>query len=98
MKEQEKESKTEKEDHVDKGSIDNVVTKTLQAKVGITSSSTTTSSTTSANESARPLRFSGRYGVFALGSSAYPNFCAYGKYLDTVLAEVSYLFAKTNTC
>lgn len=33
-------------------------------------------------------RFSGRFGVFALGSSAYPNFCAYGKFLDSVLAEL----------
>lgn len=29
-----------------------------------------------------------RFAVFALGSSAYPNFCAYGKYLDSVLAEL----------
>lgn len=42
-----------------------------------------------ANPSSRASsRFSGRFGVFALGSSAYPNFCAYGKYLDTVLAEL----------
>lgn len=26
--------------------------------------------------------------MFALGSSAYPNFCAFGRYLDTVLAEL----------
>lgn len=29
-----------------------------------------------------------RFAVFALGSSAYPNFCAYGKYLDKVLEEL----------
>lgn len=29
-----------------------------------------------------------RFAVFALGSSAYPNFCAYGKYLDSVLGEL----------
>lgn len=29
-----------------------------------------------------------RFAVFALGSSAYPNFCAYGKYVDTVLGEL----------
>lgn len=78
---EEKEYKTKKED---KGSLKDVVSKALSVKVGNTSSS----STKCANESARPLRFSGRYGVFALGSSAYPNFCAYGKYLDTVLAEL----------
>lgn len=25
------------------------------------------------------------YGVFALGSSAYPNFCAFGRYMDNIL-------------
>lgn len=29
-----------------------------------------------------------RFAVFALGSSAYPNFCAYGKYVDNVLGEL----------
>ena len=29
-----------------------------------------------------------RFAVFALGSSAYPNFCAFGRYLDTVLGEL----------
>lgn len=29
-----------------------------------------------------------RFAVFALGSSAYPNFCAYGKYVDSVLGEL----------
>lgn len=29
-----------------------------------------------------------RFAVFALGSSAYPNFCAYGKYLDSILGEL----------
>ena len=54
-----------------------------------TSTSTPTTSTSANQSSGKPfLRFSGRYGVFALGSSAYPNFCAYGKYLDTVLAEL----------
>lgn len=26
--------------------------------------------------------------MFALGSSAYPNFCAFGKYVDNLLAEL----------
>lgn len=26
--------------------------------------------------------------MFALGSSAYPNFCAFGKYLDNLLIEL----------
>jgi len=26
--------------------------------------------------------------VFALGSSAYPNFCAFGKYVDNLLGEL----------
>ncbi|XP_041378542.1 nitric oxide synthase-like protein [Gigantopelta aegis] len=30
-----------------------------------------------------------RYSVFALGSRAYPNFCAFGHYLDNVLHELS---------
>lgn len=29
-----------------------------------------------------------RFSVFALGSSAYPNFCAFGRYIDNVLAEL----------
>lgn len=29
-----------------------------------------------------------RFGVFALGSSAYPNFCAFGRYLDTMLDDL----------
>lgn len=29
-----------------------------------------------------------RYAVFALGSSAYPNFCAFGRYIDTILADL----------
>ncbi|XP_038108914.1 nitric oxide synthase isoform X1 [Culex quinquefasciatus] len=29
-----------------------------------------------------------RFAVFALGSSAYPNFCAYGKYIDNILDEL----------
>ncbi|XP_055642693.1 nitric oxide synthase isoform X2 [Toxorhynchites rutilus septentrionalis] len=29
-----------------------------------------------------------RFAVFALGSSAYPNFCAYGKYIDNILGEL----------
>ena len=29
-----------------------------------------------------------RFAVFALGSSAYPNFCAFGKYVDNLLLEL----------
>ncbi|XP_064460172.1 nitric oxide synthase-like protein isoform X2 [Ornithodoros turicata] len=29
-----------------------------------------------------------RYAVFGLGSSAYPNFCAYGKYVDKILGDL----------
>lgn len=29
-----------------------------------------------------------RFAVFALGSSAYPNFCAYGKYVDNALGDL----------
>lgn len=29
-----------------------------------------------------------RFAVFALGSSAYPNFCAFGKYIDNILGEL----------
>lgn len=29
-----------------------------------------------------------RFAVFGLGSSAYPNFCAFGKYIDTILGEL----------
>uniref|UniRef100_A0A034WS92 Nitric oxide synthase n=1 Tax=Bactrocera dorsalis TaxID=27457 RepID=A0A034WS92_BACDO len=29
-----------------------------------------------------------RFAVFALGSSAYPNFCAFGQYVDNVLGEL----------
>lgn len=29
-----------------------------------------------------------RFAVFGLGSSAYPNFCAYGKYVDKILADL----------
>ncbi|KAG0723990.1 Nitric oxide synthase, salivary gland [Chionoecetes opilio] len=29
-----------------------------------------------------------RFAVFALGSSAYPNFCAFGKYVDNLLADL----------
>ncbi|NP_001161704.1 nitric oxide synthase [Nasonia vitripennis] len=29
-----------------------------------------------------------RFAVFALGSSAYPNFCAFGKYVDNLLDEL----------
>lgn len=29
-----------------------------------------------------------RFSVFALGSSAYPNFCAFGRFIDNMLAEL----------
>lgn len=29
-----------------------------------------------------------RFAVFALGSSAYPNFCAFGRYVDSMLADL----------
>lgn len=29
-----------------------------------------------------------RFAVFALGSSAYPNFCAFGRYVDNLLDEL----------
>uniref|UniRef100_A0ABD2W573 nitric-oxide synthase (NADPH) n=1 Tax=Trichogramma kaykai TaxID=54128 RepID=A0ABD2W573_9HYME len=29
-----------------------------------------------------------RFSVFALGSSAYPNFCAFGRYVDNLLGEL----------
>ena len=29
-----------------------------------------------------------RFAVFALGSSAYPNFCSFGKYVDNMLGEL----------
>lgn len=29
-----------------------------------------------------------RFAVFALGSSAYPNFCAFGKYVDNILGDL----------
>lgn len=29
-----------------------------------------------------------RFAVFALGSSTYPNFCAFGKYVDNLLGEL----------
>lgn len=29
-----------------------------------------------------------RFAVFALGSSAYPNFCSFGKYIDNILEEL----------
>lgn len=29
-----------------------------------------------------------RFAVFALGSSAYPNFCSFGKFLDNILGEM----------
>lgn len=29
-----------------------------------------------------------RFAVFGLGSSAYPNFCAFGQYMDNILAEL----------
>jgi nitric-oxide synthase len=32
--------------------------------------------------------FPSRFAVFALGSSAYPNFCAFGKYVDNLLGEL----------
>lgn len=35
-----------------------------------------------------PLTFHSRFAVFALGSSAYPNFCAFGKYVDNLLSEL----------
>ena len=29
-----------------------------------------------------------RFGVFALGSSAYPNFCAFGYHIDSLLTSL----------
>lgn len=29
-----------------------------------------------------------RFAVFALGSSAYPNFCAFGKHIDGLLGDL----------
>ena len=29
-----------------------------------------------------------RFGVFALGSRAYPNFCAFGRWLDETIADL----------
>lgn len=29
-----------------------------------------------------------RFAVFGLGSGAYPNFCAFGRYLDTMLTDL----------
>lgn len=34
------------------------------------------------------LRYLFRFAVFALGSSAYPNFCAFGQYVDNLLGEL----------
>ena len=32
--------------------------------------------------------FDDRFAVFALGSSAYPYFCAFGKYIDNLMGEL----------
>jgi sulfite reductase alpha subunit-like flavoprotein len=29
-----------------------------------------------------------RFSVFALGSTAYPNFCAFGKYIDCMMSDL----------
>ena len=34
-----------------------------------------------------PILFD-RFGVFALGSTAYPRFCAFGKWLDLALKQL----------
>ena len=34
------------------------------------------------------LMYAKRYAVFALGSTAYPNFCAFGKFVDQTLGEL----------
>ncbi|XP_049785916.1 nitric oxide synthase, salivary gland-like [Schistocerca cancellata] len=41
----------------------------------------------SESSAAGPLS-SVRFAVFALGSRAYPNFCAFGKYVDNILGEL----------
>lgn len=33
-------------------------------------------------------KFGGKFAVFALGSTAYPHFCAFGKKVDALLAEL----------
>ena len=37
---------------------------------------------------AKTFLFFGRYFVFALGSSNYPNFCAFGHYVDDHLIDL----------
>lgn len=37
---------------------------------------------------AKTFLFFGRYSVFALGSSNYPNFCAFGHYVDDHLKDL----------
>ncbi len=39
-----------------------------------------------------------RFAVFALGSSAYPNFCAFGLYIDELLGSLGGERLATATC
>ncbi|XP_071099648.1 nitric oxide synthase 1-like [Haliotis cracherodii] len=55
-----------------------------KSKTTVTGKSSTNSTS---RKSAGPLK-NIRYGVFGLGSRAYPNFCAFGHFLDSLLSDL----------
>ncbi|GAB0095507.1 Nitric oxide synthase [Sergentomyia squamirostris] len=65
---------------------DNAEVRKISRLDSIRGGSTSTAETLSA-EAFGPLS-NVHFAVFALGSSAYPNFCAFGKYVDNLLGEL----------
>ncbi|XP_054155441.1 nitric oxide synthase, salivary gland-like [Oppia nitens] len=76
----------------DMESVRNISTSYLRVSTSVDSAETPTNNNcvTTFDDGSTPVGplSNIRFAVFGLGSGAYPNFCAFGRYLDTILADL----------